>query len=128
VTIGGQRETATVNQASFDLRAGAAVFSLVHDHEFRLVVRAIGTSSGASDCEEGYSQSAQSRAAVGSAIVFYFIPIPWVTGVDEASYWTDTAIRAGQRTAWCFVTPSSQAGGRNDSKTAGDAQYDDDWR
>jgi hypothetical protein len=110
VTIGGQRRTATTNTSLASFVALGASFSLTHDHDFQLVAHAIGSSSSSSDCEEAYSQSAQSKEGVGFSVWLYLVPIPFGRAIDESGYWTDAGIRVGQQIAWCFVSPNSQAG------------------
>jgi hypothetical protein len=110
VPIGGQRKTVTVNTSTAVLLALGGTISVRHDHDFQLAAHAIGSSGDSSECEEVYSQSAESRVGVGAGWVTYYVPIPYVTGIDESSYWTDAGIRVGRQIAWCFVSPNSQAG------------------
>jgi hypothetical protein len=130
VIIGGQRKTTTANTSSAQIATqtldlGGAV-SLTHDHDFQLVAYVIGGSSSSSDCDEGSSQWAQSKQSVGFVLSLYLIPIPYVKVIDESSYWTDVGIRLGQKIAWCFVSPNSEAAAVTAPKPAG--EYDDDWR
>lgn len=100
VTVGGRRETATVNS----VEGGAGIVATsVHTHDFRLVARAVETTLGTTACEE--SHVAGARSEEGLFTIYLVFPIPWATFLDERAYWTSAAVHVGRQVGWCFAAP-----------------------
>lgn len=101
VTVGGRRETATVN--SVEVPGAGIVATSVHTHVFRLLARAVETTGGTTACEE--THHAGGRSAEGFVTVYFIFPIPMATILDEPAYWTSAALHVGRQVGWCFAPP-----------------------